>query len=225
MKDLLKWFLILFLFFNGSATYAQQLWSGVTVKADITKKIYADLEQQVRFEAGEFNYLNSFTEAGAGFRFTTGLTTKVSYRLIRDPNFYFSRHRVSADLLLKKKFEESDIKLSSRSRFQRGFNRNLDLAKNYLRLYLELEYKLASLAKPFIGFEAFYRMDDKKEFRFLRYNFGLNIKVTEALSFQLFYRYEKEINVKYPVNTNIIGVMFSWQLNKLKEEKDELLDN
>lgn len=209
-----------------SATYAQELWTGITLRVKPAKKLTAELEQQFRFNNG-INALNTtFTEIGLGYDITKRLGVKAAYRNtyktgeLRVDN---DKQRLSAEITYDMGSDETQFILSYRFRYQvareTGNSENPD-RDDYIRNRINLDYNLTKRVQPYVATEIFYKLNQNNEFRGVWLTMGLKSMISKSLGLNTFYRIEKEMNVKWPQTTRIIGVMLSYRI-KLYDKKDE----
>ena len=195
---------------------AQELWAGGTFDINLRKSLYFELESQVRSDNGLATYNGYYGEAGMGLKINKFLKVKASYRYTNKAGHHDSeirptnnRERISGDLILD--FGKT-ISFKYRIRYHYARERNTYKEYNFIRNKITLKYKLHEIAEPFIESEIFYRFDNKNELRAYRYTIGLDTKISNNLSLENFFRVEKEMNISYPEEYYIFGIMFSYEL-------------
>ena len=112
------------------------------------------------------------------------------------------------------------LKITSRLRFQSKYsNVNSDdtglIPSNYFREKITAKYDLKkSKFAPSASVELYYRLNGQYSniFNKLRLTGGLEYNISKKSSVELFYRIQKEFNVKYRVNSYILGTCFSYKL-------------
>lgn len=209
------WCLILLIIVTNSLV-AQELWTGAGVQVRTNQWLSLEVEQQTRFEMAYPRYKSNFIEPGFAIRFLDDFKAKMNYRYTdRIEN---DRNRISADLYYSLEPKKSDIDLKFRARWQRSAEELEDQTEQVLRAKVAVRYNLSKKAYPYLGGETFYRLDDKNEIRQIRLTFGVFNRLTPHIELESFFRVEREINVKAPDRTYIIGMSFTYGLDLRKKE-------
>jgi len=207
---------------------AQEFWTGITVRGKINRTFSAQVEQQVRFNETIGNYKSTFTEATLRIRPWEHLGAALSYRYTdragserADDN---DRQRWSGDVFYTIGSDKTEWLFVHRVRYQQSaeFNENEGEDKRYIRNRLQVGYNLTKRVQPYASWELFYRMDGRNEFQLNRWSLGLETRIGKRVTLDVFYRVEKERNVRYPQTAYVVGLMGTYRLSfKKKVEPDE----
>ena len=188
-----------------------ELWTGISAKMKLNKKVKIELEEQFRFKDSVQTFKSSLTEFGIRYKFNKKFSLKVNYRHSYRAG-YRQRNRNRFSLFLyydwdKKKFP---VSVQLRSGIQNDFEVYNGQLLTYTRGRIKVKYKDLKDSKPFVAYESFYRFNAKNEFRTHRFTAGLGWDLTENLELTGFYRVEQEINVDEPERQHVVGFMFSY---------------
>jgi len=197
-----------------------QLWTGPTVKYNISKKIRLDFEQQFRFKENISTYNYTLSEFGLKYKLFEYLDLKATFRQsflpsrntgteISDNN----KSRVYLDASTGIKIFNTGIKAGYRFRYEHSWENITLVPSDYLRNRFELDYNLSKLVDPYADWESFFRLNRKNEFRQNRCRIGLNWNISKKLNIDSYYLYMKDINVKNPETNFIIGLQVEYSIN------------
>lgn len=224
MKIRITFFLLLIYIISFTQEKDFVSWTAIEINKKMNKKISLALEEQLRM-FNNVSYIKTvFTQISTGFKFNKYFKAEASYRFIQEPdlNFnYFLKHRYDINLYYKNKI--NDICFTLRTRFQQSFE---DLYKEYaninpeiyIRNKLTLNFDLDKKYIPYIGTELYYSLNnvelsEGKSFKKYRLFLGTNYKINKKQEIKLFYIFQNEINVSNPLNSNIIGIKYSYRLS------------
>ncbi len=197
-----------------------ELWTGPTFRYNIFNKFRLELEQQVRFFEKVGKLEMTYTELAVRYKIFKFLDAKLKYRYsffvdydpaIQDDDL--DRQRISLDLSAEPDIDFLPVDLEYRFRFQDSRENITGDKFTYIRNRLEVSYNLSKLVDPFTSAEIFYRFNDDNEFRKVRYNFGLEWRISKKIDLDSYYRFQKEIQVKYPDSKHVIGLMLTYDIN------------
>lgn len=198
--------------FLYTATNAQdtskKYWFGGDFSLDISKKLSISFEEQMRFEEGNKDYNQSFTELGLKYKFSKILYIAPSLRYSVRPEDD-NRRRISLDLGAKLKKKKSPLSFGLRVRYQNTTEENSTKVFSYLRHKAEIEYEFFSDWSTYFGTEYFFRFDRRNDWRGRRFTMGISYQIKKRMKLDLFYRMDEDINIIDPERSYIIGFGFS----------------
>ena len=198
-----------------------ELWTGGDFNYKISQQFSVKAEQVFKFNDTISHFKSAFTEISLKYKPAKFFAAAGNYRFIENPPDK-NAHRFSGDIMFYVGSKNFPLSFQSRHRFQHEV-RIIDKRKeDYLRNKFTFDYNLTKLVDPFISYEPFFRFNGKNEFRIMRYTFGLDWNITQKWSAVTYYLFEKEVNVKNSVNTNIIGVMFSYTMKRTAPARFEI---
>ncbi|GAB3513578.1 DUF2490 domain-containing protein [Emticicia fontis] len=186
MKKLIL-LLILVLPFAGLAQErSTNLWTGISVSKNITKKISLEADAQWRVTNNLTTTGSYIGELGAVYKFNKHWEVNAFYRFISrrkydkgDEVYVFKPyHRFYANLTYDHKI--AFLKLTYRLRYQNQFkddNGTLENDKSYLRNRLELAYPNKTRFTPAVSADLFYRMGEA--FDEVRYKAEVDYKINK----------------------------------------------
>ncbi len=221
MKKVLV-FLILSAFyaFANAQVKDVQLWTGPTVKYNITKRLKVDFEQEFRFNENISHYNFTFSEFGIKYEILKYLDVKASFRQTFIPADLTGtalndndKSRLSLDASSSVKIFKTGLKAEYRFRYQNSWENASTVSSHYLRNRIGLDYNLSKRVDPYINWENYFRLDNLNEFRQNRYTIGLSWRVTKKLDLDSYIRYQGERNVKNPETDYIIGIGLKYSIN------------
>lgn len=206
---------------------AQEFWTGITVRAKVTKRVSAQVEQQMRFAETIGAYRSSVTEASLRLRPWEHLGGALSYRFTdragserADDN---DRQRWSADGFYTLGSNDTQWLFAHRVRYQqaRTAGEADGEAKTYVRNRFLLAYNLTKRVQPYVSGEFFYRLNGRNENQLNRFTLGLETRIGKQFTLETFFRVEKERNVKYPETAYVVGVTGLYRLSFRRKDTSE----
>ena len=190
------------------------LWMNAGFEKKLNKKLSLYLSEEVRMNENISEVGTIFTETGAEYKVLKNLNISAAYRFInkrRLDDSYSKRHRYMIDASYKLKIHK--LNLAVRERFQSQYNDINSSAKghlpeNYLRSKLSLKYPLRKRIETYISAEIFNQLNnpDGNEIDNERFTAGITYKISKAADLDSSYLINKEINVKNPMTSYIIGI-------------------
>lgn len=210
---------------------AQEFWTGITVRAKVTKWVSAQVEQQVRFAETIGDYKSTVTEASLRLRPWEHLGAALSYRFTdragserADDN---DRQRWSADGFYTLGSSDTQWLFAHRVRYQqaRTAGEADEEAKTYVRNRLQLTYNLTKRVQPYASTEFFYRLNGRNENQLNRFTLGLETRIGKKFTLDTFFRVEKERNVRYPETAYVVGVTGLYRLSFRRKDASGPEDN
>lgn len=162
------------------------LWTGISVSKNITKKISLEFDGQWRINNNLSTTGAYIAELGAGYKFNKHWEVNAFYRFISrrkydkgDAAYVFKQyHRFYANLIYDRKI--AFLKLTYRLRYQNQFkddNGALENDKSYLRNRIELAYPNKTKFTPALSADLFYRMGEA--FDEIRYKAEVDYKINK----------------------------------------------
>jgi len=193
-----------------------ELWSGISIRKKITRKVSVNIEEQVRINNNISSVKSVFSDLSVLYRFNKSFRLSGNYRYInRGSNTGINRvaHRFYADMRIL--FKANPLIFIYRNRFSTEnaikTNGNGYKRENYERNKLEVKFDIHKRFNPYVASELYYYLG-KSEFRKVRYTAGIDLDLKNRNELSLFYRIQREFNVKNPEYSYIIGVGFSHNL-------------
>lgn len=197
-----------------------QIWTGVSVKKELTKKIQLELEEQIRLSENATAISQFFTEFTTAYKINKHIQIAGNYRFIKknEPSVFETIHRLSADLELTQKI--SIISLSLRSRFQQEFYPEWFYYENpldptqYLRNKLTVEAKIIKKLNLYIAPELYYQLNNPvgNVFDKVRYAAGLQYKINKKNFISGFYMVQKQLNVSKADTDYVVGINYKLKI-------------
>ena len=165
MRSLL--FSIFLISFTGfGQTQDAQLWTGLGLNADISKKFSLKYETQTRFYKNASTLRTYYNEFSADYEFIKNLSAGLSYRYSRKnkESYFAGENRICLNADYSLKLAKTGLRLKTRARYQLGFQRTAvvndviypDMGSAF-RCKFDLKYKNDKFKRilPFLGYELF----------------------------------------------------------------------
>jgi predicted porin len=190
---------------------------GVKAQTDITQKLSVSLEYEHRFD----NYLTCFDQAllepSVSYELFKDFKLGAEWRFMIDQNLKRNiKYKQRAAIFVKYQCSIDDFDVSIRTALQYGFDEltlSVNSSQNLVnRNTIEIEYNwFGTKFKPFASYEFFYHINDPNGgiINQWRAKAGTAYRITKKSELSVYYLFENEINVAYPVDANVIGVGFS----------------
>lgn len=229
----MKKFKVIFLFFsvyyntvNSQIEKDAGLWTTFTLQKKITKKITIAVDQELRLREN-FQRLNLFyTNIGVDYKLNKHIKISPSYRFIQkvkiDTRVSY-RHRLSADLTYKKKFNKFII--SERIRYQIEIRDYLTskkgkLPEQYVRFKTDFKYNITDKITPYLSCELRFQIrswrdNDIKyngDFHRIRNVGGIEYEFNYRNFINVYYLVQNEFNIAGIENNFIFGVAYTLNL-------------
>lgn len=202
-------------------TYAQatdiELWTGGALNLKVHERFSTDIEQVVKFNDTITHFKSAFSELGAKFKLNRWLSLGANYRYIENPPRK-NAQRFSADVFFNLGKKGFPLSFHYRVRIQHEVRISNKNTEDYLRNKFSLHYNFSKPVDPYISFEPFFRLNGKNEIRVTRYAVGLNWRIIENLHLVSFYMFQKDVNIKRPDKSHIIGLMLSYDLRTYEKK-------
>jgi hypothetical protein len=208
-----------------TSCYAQEVWTGFTLRVKPTKRITTEIEQQFRFQNNFATLYSRFTEVGVGYDITSRLNVHAAYRhtdRTAIDRVDDDRRRVSVEASYTVGSDETAFTLAYRLRYQSAQQRSGEENRDdYIRNRLALTYNLTKRTQPYVTSEVFYKMALANEIRAYWLTMGLKTKIGKSFGLTTFYRIEKELNIKRPQTNLIVGAMLAYRLKLYKKSSSD----
>ncbi len=215
-----RFFIVTVILFYGNYSHSQindfQIWAGVIIKKDFTKKTSIQLDEQIRFFENVSRIKQFYTEATIEYQLNKHIDFSGNYRFIQqnEKSFFETMHRLSINVAVKQKI--SKFIFSLRSRYQKEFYPAWFYYENpldpdqYLRNKLTIETKLIKKLDTYLSTEIYYQLDNPQGniFDKARYETGLNYKINKKKYLNVFFMLQKQINVTKADADYILGVNY-----------------
>ena len=217
--------IILLLFCTFTVSLAQindfELWSGVQLRKNITKKLRVSFEEEIRFNENISDIKKFYSEIGLSYRLNKHIRFAARYRFTENKtilSYYSTRHRIMADISLRYKI--SRLFIAFRSRYQIKYidiysSETGFVPRNHSRNKLSLKYNIRkNPVSPFTSGELYYQLNNPEgnQLDKLRYTAGFEYNINKKNSFDIYFRIQQQINVNNPVKSYIIGVKYFYVL-------------
>jgi hypothetical protein len=208
-------------------------WHRLEAKGELTKKLSASVQQQLRLDNNSTSIEETFTEVALGYDLPKGFGLEGAYRLSWEQSSnrsFTSGHRYNIDLNYGAKIWK--LKAAIRARYQHApstylLNERLepDDSPMFFRLKVTLAYRKLKKLTPGIAFETFVRLEDPREVgvnRF-RYRAFLEVDLPKRQEFEVFYMLQTNYAGESPRFQNVVGLKYAyeWKRPKKKKKKDE----
>ena len=220
---LFRFVLVNFLLLAGLAGMAQssdfELWVGVAIEKKLSKEFSVEFEEQLRLDENASSVSIVFSQLGISYRVNKHFSIGASYRYLQRRNkdlSFDSKNRYQVDLNARKKLNKK-FTLKARTRIQHAF---LYLANTELkepsRSVLIWRNKGAFDFKPKKGYtfgtsvETYHVLNDIEGIYFekLRLTQSFEYRINKKMDIEVFYRFEKEFNVRNRQKASILGVFY-----------------
>lgn len=208
-----------------ATSYAQEVWTGVSLRVKPTRRINVEAEQQFRFQNNFSTLYSHFVELGAGYDITSRLNIHAAYRHTNRTSVERvddDRRRISAEASYNIGSDNTAFVLSYRIRYQSAQETSGEGNQDsYIRNRLALDYNLTKRVTPYATTEFFYKLAPANEIRAFWFTMGLKTKIGKSIGLNTFYRIEKELNIKRPQTNLIVGIMLTYRLKLYNKSDDD----
>lgn len=203
--------------FVSAQTHSFQVWTGVEVSADVSKKLSVDFEAETRFQQTSATLKQASAEIGVRYNITKPLFISGSYEFAEKykKNGYFPVNTIAATLGYKKKFGD----------FRLGIQTKLNLEKNaYTKnpedLYpdlvdknkIKISYNGLSRLKPSLFVETYHPIEAGSQFHVATVKYGANCTIEFRKHFELdlgyMFRHEVDENEYISILTLSVSKSF-----------------
>lgn len=236
----MKYLVLVFSFFSlcaFSQTEDAALWTGIGIKANLSKKLSLKYETQARFFKNISTLQNYYNELSVDYGVAKGLDLGVTYRYARkNSGFYYrGENRIAADASYRIKFSDLGLRIKARARYQFSFDR-LSVINNVIypdfnntfRFKLDARYNNDNFKRiiPYVGcevFKAIHPVSNQPGLDAYRLFGGVNFDLPARHELGLKYIYELEFRSTEQLS-HIYVIQYNYQLPnkwfKKKKKKD-----
>ena len=200
------------------------LWASLNLEKKVSKRLEFVLTQSIRIKENYSSVNLFYTDIGMGIKPFGFMKVVFSYRAIQKARLdetYSFRHRLTMDVVLKRKFGR--VVTSFRQRLQTQVSNVYSSETGKLpewlaREKLEIKYDLDKPIEPYVSVELRYQLKDPKNMPFngtwnrVRYTFGLDYKLNDKNAFSLYYIIQRGFNIPEPQNLYITGIAYTLSL-------------
>ena len=184
-----------------------ETWAGASFEKKLRNKTFIIVAPKIRFNKNSSDFKSFFSNFNIYYRYKKYLRFSFCYRITRDLNEYF--HRFYGQVFYKNEIIKN-LRFTYRGRIEREYS-SRNLPDNAFRNKIVLDYKFSKTINPFFASEIIYKIHYKgNHFNKIRFDFGFVFDLGKRKELSLFYRYQKEINERSPLQTNIIGINYAY---------------
>jgi len=200
------------------------LWLTMNIEKKLSKRLEISLTEEYRLKENYAQHNLFYTDLGVAYKPLGFMKISFSYRAIQkyllDETYSF-RHRLTMDILLKRKFGRWVP--SFRQRIQTQV-RNVyssetgTLPEWFARERFELKYDLDKPVAPYAAIEWRYQLKDPRNMDLngtwnrVRYTLGIDYRLNEKNALSLYYLIQRGFNVPEPQNDYITGLSYTLSL-------------
>lgn len=211
------------LFGSGESAYVPEedfeIWSGITLKKNISKKIRLYLQEEIRFNNNALQIKRYLTDVGGRYELNDLIRIGLYYRFSMSNRtvYYEPVHKIYSDVELVKDINRFGLKLRGRIQYARN-TKTIDVyEKNiwYNRNEITVEYNIRKTRfTPFIEHEQFIPLNNPwlKGIDKYRLQAGTEIYINPKLDISVSYLYQRERNLKSRENHYILITRLSYKL-------------
>lgn len=204
-----------------------ETWTSASFRYKVNKKLRFGISENLRLNTNSTAVDQHFLELQAGFKPIKNLTTKVEWRLggkNRTDSFQtFTRWFFAGIYKVELGRFTVEPRLAYQSRNQYLGARDLTDVDQHFRYRIGLAYNIKNWKlDPETSFELFRRRDveDGPESDKFRIRLGTSIDMGKKSSLKIFMAYEDELNKKYPLQSTILGVKYTFDTKRKKKDKE-----
>ena len=194
---------------RAQATQDNRLWVSAAAEAELTERLRADLEQELRLGT-EAGFVETYTQLGLRVKVLAYLHLGAAYRYIAFDGE--TRHRGLGDVLVP--VDLGKVALQYRVRFQ-GTTREQDDTQYTVRNRLKLEVNAPKKLTPFLGAEIFYQVSPNAEYRERRIFVGVAWQALKKLELAAYYLNQHEANVSMPEANHVLVLEVAYRLREV----------
>jgi long-subunit fatty acid transport protein len=194
----------------------------VEVSGDINDRFGASVEIQERQKNNLVTFDKLFIEPALSFKLNKAWRTGVELRLMADSKKSRSiAYKMRPSVYVRYKFDVDDFDIRLKTSLQYGFDEltNLYLSYNQKlinRNSITIGYNwYGTKLKPEVGAEFYYHINSAQGgvINQVRLKAGVNYKINKRSSIDLYYLFDNEMNVSYPVDSHVLGITYALKFN------------
>lgn len=184
-----------------------ETWTGASFEKKLRKKIFFTASPEVKFNNNSAVLKSVFSDFNLYYRYKRYLRFAVCYRLTWNTTILV--HRFYGQVYYKNEIIKN-VGFTYRGRMERELSER-KIPTHALRNKVVVDYNLSKKADPFIASEIIYKIHYKGNFfNTFRFDIGFVLDIGKRKELNLFYRYQKELNEKNPLQSNIIGINYAY---------------
>ena len=195
---------------SGNAqTSDAELWTRVGISKKITKKISLHFEEQVRLNDNISSVKNFFSELGVVYRLNKYLRFSGNYRyksIRRADGTFRTANRFHGDIRFRYKAKPIIVFYRARMQVEHGIRNKGPRTEYYDRNKLTLKLDLDKKFSPYLSSEIYLNVNDGT-FDKVRYTIGVDLDLKKRNEISIFYRIQREFNVRNPNYTYVIALV------------------
>ena len=215
---ILVWALLIVNTVNAQTTDFRMRLSAKAQK-DISKKLSGSIEYEHRFDQMLTSFDKAFLEPSLSYNISKPIRIGAEYRLVLDQDKTRQKsfeQRVAAFIRYKINIDDFEIQL--KTALQYGFDEltNSNFSYNQKltnRNLIALDYNwFGKKFIPFLSYEFFYHINHPNGgiINQSRIKAGSSYQLSKNSKIQIYYLFENEFNVAYPVDAHIVGASYSY---------------
>lgn len=187
------------------------LWSGISIKTKLVKKVDGEVEIQNRLDENATEIASNLIQLGIKYKGLKKIDLYTNYRFSDKVDSYTNRFDFRVGIK-EKIIKRTELSFVIKSQFDK------DSDKKYwdslLRFKWEIEHKIKKQKIfPYISNEWFYDLSDEGNlFNGYRIAFGVGFDTFKDQSINIGYTRDIEINTSYPETRNILGIAYKLDL-------------
>lgn len=205
---------------NGVAR-SQETRFGGQLDMSITSDLNLELEAEVRSEKHFTTFETALVESAVSYELGDYFEIKTGYRHAFIPDNFVATGSpdVNEDRLTmsfyaeKEVVEDLDVQYRGRYQWAKEVEGSDSDHRQYFRNRLKLDYNLTSIADPYMSYEFYYRIDRRRAINQWRIEIGLDIELTDNMDMDVFYRHQRDVNIRIPDTDRIIEVNLQYNLD------------
>jgi hypothetical protein len=196
------------------------IWPNLNIEKKINKRFHVHNKQQIRFNENASRLDNAYNRVGITYKQNPSLNYSFSYvfSLKNKPEIIDKRNRFLVDVTFKKKIYRT-LSFYYRSRTQVQFvnyysSTNGTIPEWDWRNKFTLKLKYYNL-KPYISTEVLYNFKDSEgfdDFKRTRYYVGCEFMINQKESFQIYYLFQHQYNVRTPTDSYVLGLGYNIEI-------------
>lgn len=197
-------------------------WGTLEIEKEFSKKFSLEFEEEYRyfFNIGTTNRF--MTSLDGSYSINKWLNTGIGYTWIYDHNYkkeyYTNRNRLGIWIKAQKKWGNFNLSLREKCQIDYRDETKKESEYNphtYLRSKLELSYKLKPLnLEPFFTTQIRYQLNNPEGNNIdnVRTAIGTEYALTKKIKLQIYYLYDKELNVNKPDRDHVFGTSIKFKI-------------
>ncbi len=194
---------------------------GGKLDLETTKDLTLEFEAEARAEDHLTQFETFLVEAGVAYQISDLFEVKSGYRHSFIPDNFattgspdINEDRITLSVYLEEEVvEDLDIQYRARYQWAKEIEGSESDNRQYIRNRLLFDYNLTSIADPYLSGEFYYRIDRKYQINQWRIEFGLDIELMDDFDMEVFYRHQRDVNVRIPDIDRLVEINLQYNLN------------